>query len=75
MIGDVLEDVGESGLGTDSGELCCIDEGVNGSIASSAFVRTCEGPVLAANGNGAQLALCGIFGHAESSIIEEALSC
>src|SRR5436190_5640210 len=69
------EHVGKPGLRVDVVELCGGDQAVDGSRASAAFVGAGEGPVLAAQGDGPQLAFRGVVRHAKAPIIQEAGEC
>ena len=60
MGGDAREDVGEPSLRIDVVELGGRDQSVNGSGATTSFVRAGEGPILSFQGDGPQLAFGGI---------------
>ena len=49
-----------------------VDQGIDRVGPSSTFIGAGEGPVMATDSNGAQLALGGIVGHAEPPVVEEA---
>jgi len=72
MIWQPGEYVGEPGLRIDIVELGGLDQRVDGRSPAATFVGAGEGPVLAADGDGAQLAFGGIVGHAEPAVVEEA---
>jgi hypothetical protein len=71
MIGQPGEHVGKPGLRIDAVELGGLDQRVDGGGAAAAFVGAGEGPVLAADGDGTQLAFGGVVGHAQPAVIDE----
>src|SRR5689334_10706786 len=72
MILQAREHVGEPGQRIDVVELGGLDQGVDGSGAAAAFVRTGKGPVAAPDGDGAQGAFGRVVAHAEPAVVEEA---
>lgn len=72
MILQAREDIGEPGVWVDVVELGGLDQGVDRSGAVAALVGAGEGPILAAHGNGADLALGRIVRHAYAAVVEEA---
>src|SRR5689334_16657230 len=72
MIGQPGEYIGEPDLRIDVVELGGLNQRVDGGSAAAAIVGAGESPVLAADGNGAQLALGGIVGHAQPTVVNEA---
>jgi hypothetical protein len=72
VIRQTSERVREPSLRIDVVELGGCDQRVDGGGAAAAFVGAGEGPVLAADGDGAQLPFGGIVRQAEASVIEEA---
>src|SRR5262245_22933410 len=62
-------------LRVDSVELGSLDEGIDRGGAMTAFVRACEGPILAPDRDAAHGALSGVVGHAQTTIVEEAGEC
>jgi hypothetical protein len=72
VIGQASEHVGEAGLRVDIVELGGGDQRVDRGSAPAAFVGAGEGPVLAPQGNGPQLAFGGVVRQAKTPILEEA---
>ena len=71
MIVDAAQAVGEPGFGVDIVELGGGDQSVDGGGPLAAAIGAAEGPVLAAEGNAAQLALGGVVGQADPAVIQE----
>lgn len=69
MIGQPGEHVGEPGLRIDAAEFSGLDQRVDGGGAATALVGAYVGPILAADGNGALLALGSVVCHAQPAII------
>ena len=72
MVGDAGENVAEVGFGVEAVELGGLDEGVGRGGASSAFIRSGEEIVFAAQGNAAQGALGGIVVDLQPAVVEVA---
>ena len=72
MILQAREDMGEPGLRVDVVEPGGLDQRVDRGSTVAARIRAGESPVLAAHGDGADLALGGIVGHAQPAVVEEA---
>src|SRR5262249_61400879 len=72
MIGQTGEHIGEPRPRVYAVELAGLNQRVDGGGAPSAFVRTGEGPVVAADRDTAQCALCGVVRHAQAAVLEEA---
>jgi hypothetical protein len=71
MFGQPGEHVGKSRPRVDAVEFAGLDPRIDGG-ASSAFVRSREGPVVAADRDAMRRALCGIVRHAQAAVFKEA---
>lgn len=72
MVRQIGEHVGEPSLGIDSIELARVYEREHGGCPIYALVRAHEGPTVAPDGNDTDFTFCGIVGHAQSPVVEEA---
>jgi hypothetical protein len=72
VVGDATEHVGEVMLRVDAVKLGGLDEGVHRRGASAAGVGTGEEVILAADGDAAQRAFCGIVVDGQPAVIEAA---
>ena len=72
MILQAREDIGEPGLRIDVAELGGLDQRVDRSGATAAFVRAGEGPIVAADRERPDRPLGGIVGDAQTAVVEEA---
>src|SRR5262249_50683414 len=72
MVRQSGEHVGKPSAWVDVVELGGLDQRVDGGGPPPTFIRSREGPVVAANRDTAQCPLGGIIGHAQPAVIEEA---
>src|SRR6516165_5144495 len=75
MILQAREDIGKPSVSIDVIEYGTLDQRVDRGSPVAAFVGAREGPIVATHGNGANLPLGRIVGHAHPTIVEEACEC
>ncbi len=75
MILQARKDIGKPSVRVDVIESGTLDQRVDRGSPVAALVGAREGPIVAAHGNGANLPLGRIVGHAQPTIIEEACEC
>lgn len=72
MIGDCRDDVCEPRMRIDVVEFACLDECVDGGSALASAIRPTECPVPPSDCDGPHAPFCGIVGHTDASVLNEA---